>query len=281
MFWLAKRFARPIYAMDEIATMNYTRPMLFHLIWSQPKPSKIRATWPPLDARYSRIDLALLRTSWTDSDAFFVGFKGGDNAASHGHLDLGTFVMDALGERWALDLGPDDYDLPGYFGAQRWDYYRLRSEGHNVLTLGNANQPLTAKAPMRDFISTPASSSAMVDLTQACGPAFKSVTRQIALERSPRQRVIVTDKIVSKGGQTLRWNMHTRAKIELDGTKAMLVMNGKRLRASIESPAGASFGVVSADAPKPQAQQAEVTNLIVNVGVAAGSTEIRIVFDLP
>jgi hypothetical protein len=75
--------------------------------------------------------------------------------------------------------------------------------------------------------------------------------------------------------------MHTRAKIELDGTKAMLVMNGKRLRASIESPAGASFGVVSADAPKPQAQQAEVTNLIVNVGVAAGSTEIRIVFDLP
>jgi len=36
-----------------------------------------------------------------DAGAAFVGFKGGDNAASHAHLDLGEFVYDAGGVRWA------------------------------------------------------------------------------------------------------------------------------------------------------------------------------------
>jgi hypothetical protein len=281
MFWLAKRFAKPVYAVDEIATMKFTRPILFHLLWSPPNPSEVRATWPPLDTKHSRIDLALFRSSWTDSNAFFVGFKGGDNMANHGHLDLGTFVMDAMGERWALDLGADDYDLPGYFGAQRWDYYRLRSEGHNVPTLGTSNQVPTAKAPMRDFVSTPASGHATVDLTEAYRPSLQSVTRQIKLERSPRHTVVVTDQIASNGGQTLRWNMHTRAKVELDGPKAMLLLNGKRLRAKIEAPANAKFEILSANVPKPQAQQPDVSNLIVNLNLAAGSTEIRIVFDAP
>ena len=75
--------------------------------------------------------------------------------------------------------------------------------------------------------------------------------------------------------------MHTRAKIELSDRAAMLEINGKRLRATIESPAGAKFEILSANAPKPEAQQPDVSNLIVNVSLAAGSTEIRIVFDAP
>ena len=37
--------------------------------------------------------------SWTDPRALFVGFKGGDNDAPHSDPDLGTFVLDALGDR--------------------------------------------------------------------------------------------------------------------------------------------------------------------------------------
>ena len=48
-----------------------------------------------------------------------------------------------------LDLGGDNYNLPGYFGRQRWTYYRLRTEGHNTLTIDGANQALAAHAPLR------------------------------------------------------------------------------------------------------------------------------------
>ena len=56
------------------------------------------------------------------------GIEGGDNQVNHGHLDLGNFVMDALGVRWGREWATRTYDLPGFWdmhpGGQRWKYYR-------------------------------------------------------------------------------------------------------------------------------------------------------------
>ena len=60
-----------------------------------------------------------MRSDWLDPSAMFVGIKAGTNRVNHSHLDLGTFVLDALGQRWAVDLGGDNYNLPGYFGNKR------------------------------------------------------------------------------------------------------------------------------------------------------------------
>jgi hypothetical protein len=58
--------------------------------------------------------LAMLRTSWEDPEAIFVGIKAGQdrNGRGHTHLGLGSFILEAGGARWALDLGRDDYNLP-------------------------------------------------------------------------------------------------------------------------------------------------------------------------
>ncbi|MEI6874747.1 MAG: heparinase II/III family protein, partial [Spirochaetota bacterium] len=78
----------------------------------------------PLDVRFrGQAELAIFRSAWHDPRALFVGFKAGHNDAGHAHLDLGSFVLDADGVRWAQDLGPDDYNLPAYFGDKRWTYY--------------------------------------------------------------------------------------------------------------------------------------------------------------
>ena len=50
-----------------------------------------------------------MRTSWTDPDAIFVGLKTGRAGANHSHMDIGSFIMEADGVRWAIDLGPQDY----------------------------------------------------------------------------------------------------------------------------------------------------------------------------
>jgi len=39
-----------------------------------------------------------LRGKWNDRNAWFVGFKAGDNKANHSNLDIGSFVLDALGK---------------------------------------------------------------------------------------------------------------------------------------------------------------------------------------
>src|SRR5207249_7256456 len=85
----------------------------------------------PLDARFGgHAELAMFRSAWHDPRALFAGFKAGRNDVAHAHLDLGSFVLDADGVRWAQDLGADDYYLSGYFdlqSGQRWLYYRLNN----------------------------------------------------------------------------------------------------------------------------------------------------------
>ena len=111
-----------------------------NLIWLQRDGKLPQGTQWPLDTIFPGVQCAFFRSSWEDPNALFLAVKGGDNKAPHAHLDLGSFVLDAGGVRWAADLGPDDYNLPGYFGKQRWGYYRMRTESHNTPLVDQENQ---------------------------------------------------------------------------------------------------------------------------------------------
>ena len=142
MYWLARKFDHPEYAAAERAAFPRSSDAM-GLLWFDGRGSTDKL---PLDAIFRGVDVAFFRSAFDDPKAWYVGFKGGNNKANHSHLDLGTFVLDALGQRWACDLGGDNYDLPAYFGKNRWTYYRLRTEAHNTLTINGENQPTAARA---------------------------------------------------------------------------------------------------------------------------------------
>ena len=53
-------------------------------------------------------------------------------------LDGGSFVFEAGGRRWAMDMGSDSYQLPNYFTQDvknntRYNLYRKATVGHNTL----------------------------------------------------------------------------------------------------------------------------------------------------
>ena len=75
---------------------------------------------------------------------FILAVKGGDNKAAHAHLDLGSFVLDAGGVRWAADLGTDDYDLPGYFSASAG---RITARGPKLTTPCSSTIRIRTRAP--------------------------------------------------------------------------------------------------------------------------------------
>jgi hypothetical protein len=282
MLWLARTFDRPDFARHE-RRLARTRPDVFHLLWSGTPPSPATEE-APLDALFRGVQVAFFRSAWDDDRAFYVGFKGGDNRANHSHLDLGTFVLDALGQRWALDLGGDDYNLPGYFGKQRWDYYRLRTEGHNTLTVDGTNQNPKAKAPLIAYRSTPERAFAVADLTEGYASKVTSARRGIAV--LARRQVLVQDELQLAQPAEAVWNFHTRAAIENHGDRATLTQGGVRLEARLLAPPGASFEVVSANPPPPQAQQPDVHNLIVRLPETTGRVRLAVLFgaadgDLP
>ncbi|MDR1190921.1 MAG: heparinase II/III family protein [Verrucomicrobiales bacterium] len=248
LFWLARKFDRPLLAARQLSFADQ-RPSPLNLLWG--------AAWAERDdlpltvslprTRYfAGAEIAMLRGAWDDPLAVSVGFKAGDNKASHSHLDLGSFVLDALGHRWAEDLGRDDYNLPGYFGRERWNYYRLRAEGHNTLVINPtaaADQDPQAVAKIIRFETTSGKTLAIADLTAAYARhGARSVTRGVVLHDD--KRVLVQDKIVLDQPGEIWWFMHTRAKVELtaDGDGAILSFaDGSKLnmwvgRQSAKSP---------------------------------------------
>jgi hypothetical protein len=178
---------------------------------------------------------------------------------------LGTFVLDARGYRWALDLGPDSYELPGYFdfSKQRWSYYRNRTEGHNTLTIDGENQDPAGKAPIVAFSSTPRRAFAVTDLSDPYKGQVTHASRGVAL--IDRRQVLVQDELQAPRPVEIVWNFHTRAQIALRGDKATLTQGNAQLQARILSPAGAHFEIISANPPLPQAQQPDVRNLIIRL----------------
>lgn len=259
MYWLGRRFGQSIYYSEGGGGA-------LGLFWYQPGQQGPKAANAPRDTFFKGVDVAFLRSAWDDPDALYVGFKGGDNAANHSHLDLGTFVFDALGERWAIELGGDNYNLPGYFSTRdrRWNYYRLRTEGQNTLLLDGQNQKLTAKAPLAAFSAKPDTSYAVADLTAGYAPLASRVRRGVALV-DERRSLLVQDEFEAPSPVEYIWQMHTRARIEADGAEASLTLNGKTVTARILEPVGASFADESATPPPPQNQNQGIRKLTVRL----------------
>jgi len=97
MFWLARRFRQPVFASYQ---RQHASPAALDLLWYEPGGSGPKAAGLPLDRRFRDSEVAFFRSDWEDPKALFLAFKAGDNKANHSHLDLGSFVFDALGARW-------------------------------------------------------------------------------------------------------------------------------------------------------------------------------------
>ena len=143
-----------------------------------------------------------MRSRWNDESALYLGVKGGENGVSHSHLDLGSFIMENDGVRWAIDFGRELYDLPGVHdyaeNGKRWDYYRLGTKSHNTLMINGENQNVNAKAEIVSYNFSDSISLVELDLSEAYYGSAKSVKRSIAMVRD--QYVVINDEITGQKG---------------------------------------------------------------------------------
>lgn len=194
---------------------------------------------PDRDANYAGIG-ATMRSSWVDDMAISTSLRAA-NSSSLGHNDLdgGSFTLDALGEQWAVELGADNYSLPGYFDtdSQRWDHYRKRAEGQNSVVINPDNglgYSTRASSVVTMNESRPSGASAVTDLSATYPSDVRSWKRGVALFDG-RAQVLVQDEFVVDGTADLWWFMHTRADIDIsaDGRSAVLTLKDKQLLARI------------------------------------------------
>lgn len=276
LYWLAERFHQPALAAAEACELADRPARPLDVVWYRP------ATGPaptlPRDARFTGpVPLAMFRSAWDDPEALSAYIKAGYNTVNHGHLDLGSFEFDLLGQRWARDLGSDDYDLPGYFSGgehgKRWSYYRLVSHSHSVPLLDRRDQAVAGTATITAFAGGDVP-HAIVDFSSAY-PAASRARRGLALVDG-RQALLIQDEFELPEAHQLTWAMTTDAGITLDGRRAVLALGGKTIEARLLGADGAVFAIESAERPAPEKANAGVQRLLVVLPPQTGSVRLAV-----
>jgi len=182
--------------------------------------------------------VGLMRTSWTDTNAIFVGFKTGSPSVNHAHMDIGSFVLDAQGERWAMDFGMQDYNSLETKGvdlwnraqnSQRWEVFRLNNFAHNTLSFDGQLQNAKGYAKIDAWSDIPSQLAVVSDLTQMYDGQIASAKRGISIRN--QNCVVVRDEVKTLNKSvTLRWNLLTGATVKIiDGKSVELSQNGKTM----------------------------------------------------
>ncbi|MCD6304423.1 MAG: heparinase II/III family protein [Planctomycetes bacterium] len=272
LFWLARRYRQPLLAGVEREMIARRGAEPRDVIWYVP-PAKGPLPRPPTAKLFrGPVEVAVFRAAWGDPNALFAAVKAGYNQVNHGHLDLGSFEMDALGVRWARELGSDNYNLPAYWargrGGQRWKYYRLGSRSHSVPLLDDRNQDPYAKARIVKFRGPGDDGLAVVDFTSAYKPLASKALRGLRMIRG--RAVLVQDELTITAACRAAWAMTTDARIATAGREATLTLDGRSLTARILAPDGASFSVESAEQKPPQATNKSVRRLMIRTPADKG-----------
>ncbi|MEJ2701375.1 MAG: heparinase II/III family protein [Sedimentisphaerales bacterium] len=186
--------------------------------------------------------VATFRSSWTDPQATYLAIKGGSPGVSHGHMDVGSFVIDAQGVRWAADLGPESYhkieslgmDLWGRSqGAERWRIFRYNNLSHSTLVVNSQHQRVDGSAPIVRYSDKKAFPHVVFDMSQVYEGQLAKALRGAAL--LPSGQTIIQDEFAAtRERATVRWAMLTPAEVAIESSKsALLKQKGKTMRLSV------------------------------------------------
>ncbi|MBT3275432.1 MAG: hypothetical protein HN368_19915 [Spirochaetales bacterium] len=197
----------------------------------------------PRSAFFRSVHLASFRSGW-ESDDTLLFVRGGSNAWSHMHLDLGSFVIHSHGERLAVDPGPAPYSLHYWHSivdeaSTRW---------HNCMVIDGANQRVGAQYAMSNRIEDAGDCYARmfgytsgesidllsVDCTAAYGDFLERYVRTFAF-LAPGL-IAVFDDCRTKPGRFQRnfeWMLHSECAMVSEGDT--IVARGQRAELRIHS----------------------------------------------
>ena len=258
MYWFAQKANDPsiLYWENKFMKEDKLSAQVSTLVLSKDtKWENIPAPKQTMWVGYSENSLALIRTEWGNPDALYLAVKAGSGTVNHAHLDVGSFVFDAGGVRWALDLGADNYLQLESAGvdlwnteqnSQRWDIYRQNNRHHNTLTINGQRQLVKAHTTLDKVFRNPNKQGVFMNLTPVYESEVKSATRDIAIIN---KRYLEVKDIIQAANNSaeVEWNLMTPTEpVIVAPNKAVLKKDGKELNLIVDSPKNIQLEVSSA-----------------------------------
>lgn len=236
LYWLSNKYENPAVAAATLNQTDSSSSSPLALIWLDPEISAGNIELP-LDAHFRDTEAVAMRDSWTDKNATYVAYHGGESVREHSHLDQGSFIFESGGERWAIDMGKENYNLPGYWGTAgpRWQIFRMRAASHNTIVINpditGIDHNLDSFATVQKLESKPRGAISTVDMSEVLKDNAKSAKRGFFLT-DYRKSLVVRDEMDLPTSSEIYWFMYTRAeKADIKGKNVVLTSSdGKQLK---------------------------------------------------
>lgn len=305
MMFYASQFSAPRFSLFQRDQRDAPEP--WSMFWYDPTVSGVFYDGMPIDHFFTNsTDLwGSMRSSWTDSDALYIAMKAGtlQKHQTHNDLDAGDFVIDALGTRWAGELGSGDYLSAGYFSSdaqdsQRWLYYRKRTEGQNCIIVNAANQNVLAAPTIKHGTTGESQGSSASYTVPETSTAYFTTNLESAYfdvtsykrgirTINGRKQILLQDEI--NASKSVMWRMHTNATVTISasGIFATLVLDNQKLTLKIiNAPKGAKFTTTAAkrlstdpSTPSGSPDQPNPGVTVIVISLPAGQYDLQLLFN--
>ncbi len=173
-----------------------------------PIPDDVAAQPPPLIAQawMDGIQVLTAREQEGSTRGLFLAAKGGHNAESHNHNDVGHFIVGLDGAPVLIDVGVETYTRKT-FSADRYEIWTMQSAYHNLPTVDGHQQRAGREFQARDVEANVTNDTAVLslDIAGAYPPeaGIRSWQRQVRLDRGADAQVTLQDSwdLVSSPGE--------------------------------------------------------------------------------
>ena len=218
---------------------------------------------PPVTTTFTSAGMnpiSVYRTSFSDT-ATFVAMKGGTPSMNHGHMDIGSFVVDDRGHRWVFDPGMHDYNALEKEGmsifdrsqtGDRWKVNRYTNFVHSTLTVNGRHQRVDGFAHLAALSRTAGWRATRIRMDSVYSGDLGSATRVIALHDSGA--ILVNDRISAPADTAalVRWAILVGDQLSvIDDSTAVLRQGEKRMLVRVLSPTNVSLRTFSSQPKLP------------------------------
>lgn len=203
----------------------------------------------------SLIPISVHRSDATNR-ATYLGMKAGMPSGPHGHMDGGSFLLEADGVRWAVDLGMENYTKQetagvnlwnSMQGSDRWKLFRLGPYSHNILMIDDQEQEVKGDARIVEFRGENKGQTTLIDLAPLYAKQLKSGTRRGTL--LPNREVEITDTLTGlKPGAKVRWQMCIQnVETSIEGNVLNLKKGKESMTVTVRTPSASKWELTPAE----------------------------------
>jgi len=135
------------FADRKVYTVGRYLPEVFNIAELEAAPA---AAPLPRDVWLDGIQVMAARCKGGTTNCFFIAAKGGHNAESHNHNDVGSFVLYMNGRPILIDAGVETYSRKT-FSSTRYEIWTMQSVWHNLPTIDGVMQSPGGRFAARDI----------------------------------------------------------------------------------------------------------------------------------